>query len=387
MRCLPHAPGIVSGGNCNSTARKVKSMQRQIPLVISSGAPFERGLQFGRQEQRRVQQSIRAYQGIFRLLHGLRQNDIYALAEQFLPVIATHTPALLEEMRGIAEGAGCDLREIIAINARTELMYGVKSMAECTALGIQSAISSDGHVRLAQNWDWHAAQAGSVVLWDIRPSEGQRIVTLTEAGIVGKIGMNAAGLGMCINLLVSDSDHPGPALPMHVILRHLLDEARSVHEAVTLLASTPRCTSCHHLLADRTGVVAGVETTPMGQHVIAPTQGIVTHTNHCYDQALFACDKGAREEPETLARGERIRHLAQRPTIDTDAIQLMLSDHDTTPNSICLHVQPDAPAGKHSESVASIIMDLTAGTIDVADGPPCQYPYRRMYSTHDAATD
>ena len=33
----------------------------------------------------------------------------------FMPSIAHYTPHLLEEMRGIAEGAGHDLREIIAI--------------------------------------------------------------------------------------------------------------------------------------------------------------------------------------------------------------------------------------------------------------------------------
>jgi len=50
---------------------------------------------------------------------------------------------------GISEGAGVSLSDIIAINVRTEIAFGMFSDG-CTALGWKTR---DGSF-LAQNWDW-----------------------------------------------------------------------------------------------------------------------------------------------------------------------------------------------------------------------------------------
>ena len=85
---------------------------------------------------------------------GLNRQAALKHAERFMTSIADYAPHLLEEMRGIAEGAERDLREIVAINTRTELMYGVTQRPECTSIGINTTASADEHIRLAQNWDW-----------------------------------------------------------------------------------------------------------------------------------------------------------------------------------------------------------------------------------------
>lgn len=352
-------------------------MDRHIPLVISEGDPFTRGLHLGRSETERVTHTITAYMEIFAQTSGLNRTAVFAHAERFQPTIASYAPHLLEEMRGIAKGAGRDLREIIAINARTELMYGATRWSECTSIGVSNAASADGHIRLAQNWDWRPTLAGSLILWVLRRDDGPDLLTLSEAGMVGKIGINAMGLAMCINLLISDTDHSGPAVPMHLILRRVLEEARSVEEAITLIGTTERCTSCFHLLADRSGTLAGVEATPTGQHVFHATDGVLTHANHCIAPELFAHDSNAREYPETLARGERVQSLASARMIDENSLHNILADHETSPGSICLHLEPGTSMLDNHESIASIIFDLTAGTIDTAEGPPCTYPYHR----------
>jgi isopenicillin-N N-acyltransferase-like protein len=352
-------------------------MDRHIPLIISEGDPYTRGLHLGRTATKRVIHSITAYMEIFAQKSGLNHAAVFTHAERFIPTIAGYAPHLLQEMRGIAEGAGRDLREIVAINARTELMYGVTQRSECTSIGVSAGASADAHIRLAQNWDWRPTLAGSLILWVLHRDDGPDLLTLTEAGMVGKIGTNAMGLAMCINLLVSDTDNEGPAVPMHVILRHVLEEACSVEEAITLIGAAERCTSCFHLLADRSGTLAGVEATPGGQHVLHPTDGVLTHTNHCLSPDLFAYDSNARDYPETLARGERAQSLAHVQTIDEDYLHSILTDHATSPNSICLHMQPELPLVENNESIASIIFDLAAGTMDIAEGPPCQYPYHR----------
>jgi isopenicillin-N N-acyltransferase like protein len=353
-------------------------MVRSIPIVISKGDPFTRGQHLGSCESGRVRQASSAYMALFKQLSALSRDDVFSEVERFLPTINAYAPHLLDEMRGIAKGSACDLREIVAINMRTELMYGLKRPLECTAIGVTPAASADKHVRLAQNWDWHPSLTGAIVLWVIQRDDGPDVITLTEAGMVGKIGINAAGLAMCVNLLKSDTDYNGPAIPMHIILRHVLENAQSVEEAISLIERAERCTSCHHLVADRSGSLAGIEATPAGQYVLSPDQGVLTHTNHCVDAVLFARDRGARENPETVARGARAHTLAEARPIDESYLCSILRDHATSPDSICLHNLPELPFEMQGESIASIIFDLTAGTLDLADGPPCQHEYRRL---------
>jgi isopenicillin-N N-acyltransferase-like protein len=353
-------------------------MDRRIPIIISEGEPFARGLHLGRSESARVRHTITAYREMFRLKAGLQRDEALAIAERFIPAIEGFAPHLLEEMQGIAVGAGQDVREIIAINARTELVYGTRQQAECTSIGITDRASADGHLRLAQNWDWNPAQVGAVILWIIQRNDGPDVMTLTEAGMVGKIGINSAGLAMCVNLLASEGDNGGPAVPMHIILRSILEKAHSVEDAIALLNSTKRCTSCNHLLADRSGTLADVEATPSGQSVLYPVNGILTHTNHCLDADLFERDRFAHEQPETLARADRVQLLANSGSVDEAYLQTILADHATAPNSICLHQETTLQAMEQGESIASIIFDLTANTVDIADGPPCQYPYHRV---------
>ncbi len=353
-------------------------MDRHIPLVMSEGDPYSRGLELGRIQTERVLLTITSYMDIFAKVAGLRREDVLVHAERFTPLIAQYAPHLLEEMRGIANGAGRDLREIVVINARTELMYGATRRPECTSIGISSKASADGHIRIAQNWDWRPTLAGSLILWVLRREEGPDVLTLTEAGMVGKIGVNSSGLAMCINLLMSDTDHPGPAAPMHIILRHVLENAHSVEEAVALINKTQRCTSCFHMLVDRNSTLAGVEATPGGQHVLRSPNGVLTHTNHCVSPELFIYDRNAREFPETLVRGERTQALANSGKIDETRLHTILADHETAPGSICLHIEPGVPPVENYESIASIIFDLTNGTVDIAEGPPCEHAYKRL---------
>ncbi|HWE60574.1 MAG TPA: C45 family peptidase [Chloroflexota bacterium] len=354
-------------------------MDRHIPVIVSEGGPYQRGCHLGIHATNRVAHAVDAYMSLFHTRVGLPREDVRAHAARFIPLIERLTPSLYQEMRGIASGSGQDLHDIVAINARTELLYGLGARAECTAIGAVSPASADAHVRIGQNWDWHPSLAGSLVLWVLRRDQETDVITLTEAGMVGKIGVNAAGLALCVNLLQSDSDHQEPALPMHLILRHVLDTARSVDQAVRLLAGIERATSCNHLLADQRGGLASVEATPGGQAVLRAPDGVLVHTNHCLDATLFAGDRGVRSYDETLARHGRASGLAHDLLpLDEQAFRQILADHATAPEAICRHVQVDLPDEEQAESVASILVDLTAGTLDLADGPPCDYPYRRL---------
>ena len=62
----------------------------------------------------------------------------------------------------------------------------------------------------------------ATVIWIVEHEHGW-FVTLTEAGILAKIGLNDAGLGVCLNLLDTTADGGLDGTPIHLLLRQVLE--------------------------------------------------------------------------------------------------------------------------------------------------------------------
>ena len=146
----------------------------------------------------------------------------------------------------MSRGAGVPFQSNLAINVRTEIAYGLSSDG-CTALSWKSGNFS----ALAQNWDWQSEQAENLIHLRIREDSQPGIDMITEAGIIGKIGLNSAWVGVCLNAIRArgvDFDK----LPCHLALRACLDSiSRTL--AVMALEKAGVARSCHILLADAGG--------------------------------------------------------------------------------------------------------------------------------------
>ena len=84
-------------------------MVEPFPLIEISGAPRERGRQYGRQAADRIRKGTSHYVAQLKDL-SLDRDGIASLVRDYLPVIEAFEPAYIEEMHGIAEGAGSPVR-------------------------------------------------------------------------------------------------------------------------------------------------------------------------------------------------------------------------------------------------------------------------------------
>jgi isopenicillin-N N-acyltransferase-like protein len=150
-----------------STPLNASQAAAGLPRVRVAGAPYERGRQYGSAARVRVNLSVQAYQQVFAHYAGWDWPAVRRAAAAFQAPIAAFRPAYLEEMRGIADGAGLDLADVLAINVRTEVMYAAKARrapiasriprppAECSAFAV---VPAPGQARtgplIGQNWDW-----------------------------------------------------------------------------------------------------------------------------------------------------------------------------------------------------------------------------------------
>ncbi|KAL8799846.1 MAG: hypothetical protein Q9182_005595 [Xanthomendoza sp. 2 TL-2023] len=231
----------------------------------------------------------------------------------------------MDERQGVAAGAEQPSSSILALNVRTEIAFGMFSDG-CTALSWKNGDTS----LLAQNWDWQEEQKNNLIRLRVKQNGKPNIDMITEAGIIGKIGLNSAGVGVCLNAIRANGVDFGK-LPCHLALRRCLDSC-SRREAVVALQSAGVASSCHILLADSEGGT-GVECSS-ADVVLLPMSddGRVVHTNHFIQEHPGVIENV--QYKDTFARLARVTELAKESRPEIESVQKLLQDEDGYPTAI-----------------------------------------------------
>jgi isopenicillin-N N-acyltransferase-like protein len=345
------------------------------PVIEVAGAPFERGRLHGARARDRVGRSLANYARLFAFC-GLSWDEARRRGAGYRDVIGTFDAALLEEIEGIARGSERRVDEILALNVRTEILPSSYlqggDRGECTAIAVCPRASLTGGTLLAQNWDWVGAQREALILLRAR----DEYLTLTEAGMLAKIGLNAAGFGVCLNILSSIHDRRQQGVPVHVLLRALLKRG-SVRDAIEFTDRLSFTASSGVLCADRAGDAVSLELSPKGRRVVRGDGTTLCHTNHFIDAEASAWQSPLADYLSTVPRLECARrHAGARPKHGLDDVKALLRDESDGLVSICRRPNPALPEEARIESVASVIMELARGVMHVAPDVPTLAEYR-----------
>lgn len=302
----------------------------------------------------------------------------------------------LEEIAGLAVGSGVAFLDILALNIRTEIMFGLFTDPTspqytegipsdgCTSLGW---VDASGQSFVAQNWDWQQAQGPNLIVCHVAVSQPQkeeekpvngvqgddtssvpRFAMVTEAGIIGKIGFNENGVGCCLNAIRARGVDPH-RLPVHFALRTVL-ESRSRKEAIARLEASGVAGTAHILVGDETGS-SGLECTPIGiKELGMDPDRRVYHTNH------LILDHPGVTEPAWLqdshTRLARIQELAEAgpPREKVDFGQLIEMFKDENDGACSINRKQDGTSG--FETLFTIIMNLSRKEALVKFGRPTE---------------
>lgn len=359
--------------------------------------PRERGIQHGRAMRVEIRANCATYQERFEA-GGVERSVVLQQADAWAAFIARDNSEYAEEIAGIAAGASLSLTEIALLNARYELAYCVfgseaqsantavaMEQEGCTSFGLMPETTATQHTIIGENWDWLAKLQGRVFVMRVQRSSQSGagkpdFVGFTEAGIAGcKIGVNAAGIGLCVNGLVTRRDGAnGFRKPFHVRCREILDAWR-FDKALSPVVQTDRTCSTNFLIAHADGEIINVEATPDYCSYIYPEDGLVTHANHLVREKRIPSEF-ERIAPHSLYRANRLERLLRRNigALNLDQIHAALSDHFSSPASICRHADATLPEPKRVVSVAAAALDLNERTLYITNGPPCQSPFQRV---------
>ncbi|MGW2329812.1 C45 family autoproteolytic acyltransferase/hydrolase [Streptomyces sp. NPDC001700] len=374
-----------------------------IPIIEISGPPAERGRQYGEAARTRLGAALTYYEEAFGESSGLTWDQVTARAERWLEPVRTYAPDLVAEMGGIAEGAGVGLLDILALNARGEIIYDQTfsrmrghdgtpgDVAEaneaaadgCTSFAIMGEASGDGHVYCGQNWDWRAGTADTLLMLRIVQDPLPTVIMQVEAGQIGRQGANSAGVALNANGLGGRFDD-AIGLPQTVIRRRVLD-SESISAAVDVLCRTRGHIASNALLTCREGFAVDLETTPGAHGWLYPDDGLLVHGNHY--QATVPVQLAAGYRPgssDSLIRVPRaeagLRQLrgATEANESRKLIRQAMSDHLGHPEGLCTHPDPRQPEVKQWTTLLSSCVDLTTGDYYVTPGTPCDREYQHL---------
>ncbi|KAL2391883.1 hypothetical protein ABEF93_000922 [Exophiala dermatitidis] len=361
----------------SAPARDTQRVWQGVPEVVASGSPWDIGVAHGSQIPSRIRTCISNYERLFRETAECDWEESRKRAATHLPSLERNEPDLVEEMRGIAQGAGVDSFDILALNLRSEISLTNYSDG-CTSIVTQNPTS--GEVFLAQNWDWVGEARTSTAFFDIQQTGKPRVRMMGEAGILAKFGFNAASLGVCMNAIRCGTINRD-ALPVHLAMRRVL-QCSSFDEAFAMLEQKGVASCVNLVIADRRGKFATIECTPKGLAPILPTPGSTTtfHTNHLWSPAT-PTDILDHPAKNSFSRLERIRELSYGQEADISKIRAWMSDEQGTPVSICRSMPTGAKGIERMETLATVIMDLSKGILEVSFGKPSLLPPIRTIST------
>ena len=352
----------------------------QIPVLELSGSPSELGEGHG--EQQRAQ--IREYSE--RFLEWLLRHSVFAQCEQdvwekWLPQVAANervAPHLVEEMRGIARGAGVSFERIFLLNSILDLVsfcyleMGVNF--GCTSFAVAREAET-ARTLVGQTYDMPELHQDYLVLLRLTPQLGPRQLVFSFAGVVGAGGLNEAGIGLSINFL--SCRDVGMGRLHSCVVREVLASA-SLGEALTAPVVPPRAGGAHYLVGDDHGNVVSVETTGQQFQAIYPEGNAFGHTNH-YLSAALKDREVIRPQAigSSLARYASLNRYLREASEQLNLAQLqeLTRNHTSFPRSICAHGSAQEATGFRSRTLAAMVHVLNDRVMYVTGGCACENEY------------
>lgn len=288
-------------------------------------------------------------------------------------VIAKAVPDLAAEIEGLAHGAGISHEHALLLQLRSEIMGYRKVRAHhgrrprpipqggCTTY---ARTANGGTPVLAQTIDLAGDLDDQIAVLHVtrkdQSRDKSRALVLSFGGLLGYLGLNSHGLAVGLNLVLGGQWRPG--VPPYLAIRHLLDTAASVTEAIDILNELPIASSRNIVLCDEERA-ASVEMLGDERRVLDGPQ--LVHTNH-----FLAEDFAERDELNRFARRSSLRRLeACTDALKNLPVTATTADHMAVFTEEPIRV-PDNGDIRRERTVAAVVLQPALGELHLRPGDP-----------------
>jgi len=349
-----------------------------LPLVEVSGAGRARGRAHGESMRGLIIEHLGRWEDQLRkdlTLSPAKYAEAFFAETNFLPAIERWTPDLLEEVRGIAEGANLPFDRVLLRQLsdeepwfRREKKLGQSLAKGCSSIGY----SADGTTCVAQNMDTPAWWDGYQILLRSRDERGTEALVFTLAGKISLAGMNNRGLAICCNTL-AQLDHSRDGLPEDFVVRGFL-ACETWEDGIAFLYSVKHASGQNYLLGGPAGQLLDLECSAASVVDYSRSHGHYSmHTNHPLantdldqHQALGEGVAATAPTGSSYDRFDVLSELLQQAPRSSEIIASALASHR---GPVCRHIDD---SGGTAVTLGTLIMDCgPVPTLRVAPGPPC----------------
>jgi predicted choloylglycine hydrolase len=230
------------------------------------GSPREMGLQQGRALRAEIHDGLQRY-----MRDKVEKDWGYPVGyqRQCAASMAKHVPPeYVEEMRGIAEGAGVPYETVLLLHTHADMVHfghewgqvtdgrqRKKESLLCSNFVAFGPATVGGKVYHGRNLDWTTGTGiqKNAVLLIAEPTGGIPYALLAWAGCIGGVtGMNAEGITFG-EMTSSTADETLDGLPLFFACRRLLDSCHDLTEVEQFVKTYPGTTGWNFMVADGDG--------------------------------------------------------------------------------------------------------------------------------------
>lgn len=342
------------------------------PEFTVSGSPREMGNQLGEQAGDLVRRFCEVALESANRMATASADYARNVSAKSLEYAREYSPDLVVELEGIAESAGVDILDLMLAQVRNQFTEDDDSA--CTSFSAAPSMVMDGHHVVAQTWDADPALDEVTIVLTRKPNNAPNYISVGQAGLIGYMGFNEAGIGCCVNTLPAPVR--GIGVPHYFSLRNLFEQS-SLIDAVNAVESAYRAIPVNIMMTTPEGP-ANIEAT-VDEVFVLRDENYLIHTNHCLHDSITEINNDFPELCNSYSRLPRMTELVENSTegISRAAIEEMFKDHDGYPGSICRHANENDPKHGFIETVFAMIVDAEAQEMYVSRGNPCSMPFEK----------
>ena len=337
---------------------------------IFSGTPREVGRQHGEELRPYIEEHLARIFADAERMSRLNHEQALSYTRQFAPYVEKYSPDYLEELQGLAEGAGLSFQEALLLQVRQEVSHCrrfAEHGQECSCFAVTSAYTADGKVYSGQNADLIGAFEPMMNIVTMAVTGKPQVMMILPAGQISHSGMSSEGISANCNFL--NCMGCGPGYPRYLMSRLALEQ-RTFAEACARVAVPERSSQRSILLCDRYGNIRNFEFTHKEMGSLAGDAYFV-HTNHLLIpelQHLSCATPWEQNDSETRFRRLDALLRENKGKIDDAMLKGFLADHENGNNSLCVHACAENPY----HTYVSMVNNLTDGVMEACLGNPCR---------------
>ncbi len=359
----------------------------QLKMISLSGTHYDIGFQHGQILSGTIRNSVIPYVRKEMIDKGITDAEGERISKKYEVIYGNLFPEVLEETRGIAEGAEIEYQTALLLLLFWEIRdIAAQGARECTSFVAAGDATIKGNPIAAQNSDWPIQMRNKNIgqVFHVEVKNRYKFIGRGLAGNLGRtsvIGFNERGLSFVGSGIRQVQGGEFGFQPLN-ITRVGLERCSTVGEFIDLVWSIPKWSHAGENVdvVDAEGKMARISFSTKRIMIVQTKDHFLGSANHYHTSEMQHFGPPNREAyPSSYARYDRMIELLKENygRIDRDVTMRIMRDHrygDVPPEgekSICRH-------GENNETMTSLISVPKDREFWIYPGTPCGGNYTRF---------